>query len=55
MTRPLPIFKTGSSMAHKILGGWSLDGVGTYTSGSDLYLTCNPEESSHEASASIYL
>jgi hypothetical protein len=35
MTRPLPIFKTGNSMAHKILGGWSLDGVYTYTSGSD--------------------
>ena len=35
MTRLLPIFKTGNSMAHKILGGWSLDGVYTYTSGSD--------------------
>ena len=35
MTRPLPIFKTGNSMAHKILGGWSLDGVYTYTRGSD--------------------
>jgi hypothetical protein len=27
--------KTGNSAAHKILGGWSLDGVYTYTSGSD--------------------
>ena len=35
MTRPLPIFKTGNSMAYKILGGWPLDGVHTYTSGSD--------------------
>ncbi|HTX36434.1 MAG TPA: carboxypeptidase regulatory-like domain-containing protein [Bryobacteraceae bacterium] len=31
----LPIFKTGNGMAHKLLGGWSLDGVYTYTSGSD--------------------
>jgi hypothetical protein len=31
----LPIFQTGDSLAHKLLGGWSIDGVYTYTSGSD--------------------
>jgi hypothetical protein len=33
MTRPLPIFKNGNSLAHKLLGGWSLDGVFIYQSG----------------------
>ncbi len=27
----LPIFKTGNGLDHKLLGGWSLDGVFTYT------------------------
>jgi hypothetical protein len=36
---PLPIFKTGNSMAHKILGGWSIDGAGAYQSGSDFSIS----------------
>ena len=35
----LPIFKTGNGLAHKLLGGWSIDGVYTYTSGSDFSIS----------------
>jgi hypothetical protein len=31
----LPIFKTGNGLAHKLLGGWSIDGLYQYQTGSD--------------------
>ena len=39
----LPIFNTGNSLAHKLLGGWSVDGVYTYTSGSDFSISVSTD------------
>jgi hypothetical protein len=51
MTRPLPIFKTGNSTAHNILGGWSLDGVFTYRSGTDFSISTRTDQYSQGGAA----